>query len=37
MSVQTSTCSCGHVEDEHAANGTCEMDGCYCAGWEDAE
>ena len=30
-------CSCGHVEDEHADNGTCEVDECLCAGWEEAD
>lgn len=30
-------CSCGHVDDEHAENGTCEVDGCLCAGWEEAD
>lgn len=28
-------CTCGHVEDEHnERNGTCEVDGCDCAGFD---
>lgn len=36
-------CLCGHAEDEHLDNGTCDavdpLTGyaCPCAGWEDGE
>ena len=30
-----SDCVCGHVEDEHRDNGTCDVEGCLCAGWEE--
>jgi hypothetical protein len=31
----TPTCTCGHVEDEHRDNGTCDIDGCECGGWDE--
>lgn len=30
-------CVCGHMLDEHALNGTCEVDDCRCAGFEPGE
>ena len=27
-------CTCGHVEDEHGANGSCTIEGCECGGFE---
>ena len=34
MAEVTPLCTCGHVEDEHGPNGTCEIDECACACWD---
>jgi hypothetical protein len=33
----TQLCICGHTKDEHGANGTCQVEGCLCAGYERDE
>lgn len=30
----SSTCVCGHEEEDHGPSGACEIDGCLCACYE---
>ena len=30
----SSTCICGHEEEEHGPSGACEVEGCFCACYE---
>ena len=31
------TCTCGHAVEDHMGNGSCEIEGCLCAGYEEEE
>lgn len=30
-------CICGHAVEEHGSNGTCEIEGCLCGGYDEEE
>lgn len=30
-------CICGHAIEDHSGNGTCQVPGCLCCGYEEDE
>ena len=30
-------CVCGHEVEDHGTNGTCQVEGCLCAGYDEVE
>jgi hypothetical protein len=30
-------CVCGHPEEDHGPNGTCQVEGCLCAGYDEED
>ncbi len=37
MGDNDGVCICGHGVEAHGANGTCQVEGCLCAGYEEVE
>lgn len=35
--IQNGICTCGHVEEDHTETDECQVPGCLCACYEEAE
>lgn len=35
--MEITTCVCGHEIEDHGANGSCQVEGCLCGGYEPSQ